>query len=111
MPHTFSTPSALLYYSYTIVLNWSTTVPRTCPFAYLLQAADAGMKHVRICECIAAGCHGGASCTLSHPALHECVPTVFKAAQELVQLKRRERAASLCKAIAVYVPHMLVIYR
>ena len=56
-----------------------------------MQAVEAAEKHVKVCECIAAGCHGGIICTISHPAVFECANTVFFAAQDFAAARARSR--------------------
>ena len=70
------------------------------------KAADAGGKHIRICECIAAGCRGGAECKDEHPPVYEKHVGVFAAAQELLQIRPRLRSTKACQMIARYMPHI-----
>ena len=75
------------------------------------EAADARVRHVRICECIAAGCHGGAHCTATHPPVYECVKSAFSAALELRQLKPRARSADVAKFLWRYMPSMEMAFK
>ena len=75
-----------------------------------MQAVEAAEKHVKICECIAARCHGGIICTNSHPAVFECAKTVFFAAQDLMQLLPRQRSSGALAFVARYIGHMRTMH-
>tara|TARA_B100000795_G_scaffold96498_1_gene70812 strand:- start:340 stop:1668 length:1329 start_codon:yes stop_codon:yes gene_type:complete len=75
-----------------------------------MQAVEAAEKHVKVCECIAAGCHGGIICTISHPAVFECANTVFFAAQDLMQQLPRQRSSGALAFVARYVGHMRTMH-
>ena len=74
------------------------------------QAAEAAEKHVKVCECIAAGCYGGTRCTISHLAVFECANTVFFAAQDLMQVPSRQRSCGALAFLARYVGHMRTMH-
>ena len=74
------------------------------------EAVETAEKHTKVCECIAAGCHGGTRCTVPHPAVFQCAGVVFFAAQDLMAVPHRRRRSGAIRFITRYVTHITTMF-
>jgi hypothetical protein len=74
------------------------------------ESVEAAEKHTKVCECIAAGCHGGTRCSVPHPAVFQCAKVVYFAAQDLMEVPYRRRSSGAIQFITRYITHITTMY-
>eukprot|EP00667_Euglena_gracilis_P013284 EG_transcript_13694 len=83
--------------------------------AMRLQAAKATAEATKLCECVRAGCYGGATCAVTHDACYDRNVDMFWAGQDLLRAShgmdlREAGVGPLCATLGRYLPLMRINY-